>query len=102
MIRKAVLKDVKEIQQLIKLYSNRGEMLPRSLSELYDNIRDFFVAVRNRRVVGICALMSAGRTLQRSGPWQWKKRPAGKESGLNWQRPALKSRRSSGLSGCLP
>ena len=31
-------------------------MLPRSLSELYDNIRDFYVFVRNRRVVGACAL----------------------------------------------
>jgi amino-acid N-acetyltransferase len=56
MIRKAKLRDVKEIQRLIKLYSNRGSILPRSLSELYDHLRDFFVAIRNRRVVGICAL----------------------------------------------
>ena len=56
MIRKAKLRDVKEMQRLIKLYSTRGEMLPRSLSELYDNIRDFFVSVQNRKVVGICAL----------------------------------------------
>ena len=56
MIRKAELKDVKEIQQLIKLYSNRGNILPRSLSELYDHLRDFFVSIQNRKVVGICAL----------------------------------------------
>ena len=56
MIRKAKLKDVKEIQRLIKLYSGRGEILPRSLSELYDDLRDFFVSIRNRKVVGICAL----------------------------------------------
>jgi amino-acid N-acetyltransferase len=56
MIRKAKLRDVQEIQQLIKNYSTRGEMLPRSLSELYDNIRDFYVFVRNRRVLGVCAL----------------------------------------------
>jgi amino-acid N-acetyltransferase len=56
MIRKAKLKDVKEIQRLIKLYSSRGDMLPRSLSELYDHLRDFFVSIRNRKVVGICAL----------------------------------------------
>jgi len=55
MIRKANLKDVKEIQQLIKFYSNRGIILPRSLSELYDSLRDFFVFVQNRKVVGICA-----------------------------------------------
>lgn len=56
MIRKARLRDVKEMQRLIKLYSTRGEMLPRSLSELYDNIRDFFISTQNRNVVGICAL----------------------------------------------
>ena len=56
MIRKAKLKDVKEIQQLIKLYAPRGGILPRSLSELYDYLRDFFVFVRNRKVIGICAL----------------------------------------------
>jgi amino-acid N-acetyltransferase len=56
MIRKAKISDVKDIQRLIKLYSERGEMLPRSLSELFDNIRDFFVFVRDHRVVGICAL----------------------------------------------
>jgi len=56
MIRKAKASDVKEIQQLIKLYSTRGDMLPRSLSELYDHIRDFYVSVRKEEVIGICAL----------------------------------------------
>jgi amino-acid N-acetyltransferase len=54
-IRKALLKDVKEMQELVKVHSGRGEMLPRSLSELYDHIRDFNVAILNRRIVGICA-----------------------------------------------
>ena len=56
MIRKAKLKDVKEIQQLIKLNAPRGGILPRSLSELYDDLRDFYVFIRNRKVIGICAL----------------------------------------------
>ncbi|MDP2968234.1 MAG: GNAT family N-acetyltransferase [Deltaproteobacteria bacterium] len=56
MIRKANLKDVKEIQQLIKQYSSRGEILPRSLMELYDHLRDFYVFLQNRKIVGICAL----------------------------------------------
>jgi amino-acid N-acetyltransferase len=56
MIRKAKLRDMKEIQRLIKLYSTRGDILPRSLSELYDHIRDFFVFIRNRKIEGICAL----------------------------------------------
>jgi amino-acid N-acetyltransferase len=56
MIRKAKLDDVKEIQKLINYYSTRGIILPRSLSELYDHLRDFFVYTRNRKVIGICAL----------------------------------------------
>ena len=56
MIRKAKISDVKEIQQLIKLYSDRGRILPRSLSDLYDHLRDFFVYVRARKVIGVCAL----------------------------------------------
>lgn len=56
MIRKAKLDDVKEIQKLIKQYSTRGGILPRSLSELYDHLRDFFVYTKNRKVIGICAL----------------------------------------------
>jgi amino-acid N-acetyltransferase len=56
MIRKAKIGDVKEIQQLVKLYSTRGNVLPRSLSDLYDHLRDFFVFVRNREVLGVCAL----------------------------------------------
>jgi amino-acid N-acetyltransferase len=56
MIRKAKIDDIKEIQRLIKLYAPRGGILPRSLSELYDHLRDFFVFIRNRKVAGICAL----------------------------------------------
>ena len=56
MIRKARLDDVKEIQKLIKQYATKGGILPRSLSELYDHLRDFFVYTKNRKVIGICAL----------------------------------------------
>ncbi len=56
MIRKAKLDDVKEIQKLIKQYATRGGILPRSLSELYDHLRDFFVYTKSRKVIGICAL----------------------------------------------
>jgi len=56
MIRKARLDDVKEIQKMVNDYSKKGSILPRSLSELYDHLRDFFVYTRNRRIIGICSL----------------------------------------------
>ena len=61
MIRKARLKDVKEIQQLIKRYSTRGEMLPRSLSELYDHLRDFFIVLMALALVGYMLARHAAR-----------------------------------------
>ncbi|MGE4356982.1 MAG: N-acetyltransferase [Candidatus Omnitrophota bacterium] len=56
MIRKAKISEVKDIQRLINLYAERGMMLARSLSELYDNIRDYFVYEEKEKILGTCAL----------------------------------------------
>jgi len=56
MIRKAKIKDIKEIQKLINTFAKRDLMLPRSLNELYENLRDFWIAEENNKVVGCCAL----------------------------------------------
>jgi len=56
MIRKAGIKDIKEIQDIINFYAKKDVMLSRSLNELYENIRDFWVAEENKRVVGCAAL----------------------------------------------
>jgi len=56
MIRKAKISDVKDIQKLLANYANRGEMLSRSLSELYDSLRDFYIFEDEGRLVGTSAL----------------------------------------------
>jgi amino-acid N-acetyltransferase len=56
MIRKARLSDVKEIQRLVNFYADRGEMLPCSLSELYERVRDFYVFEDRGEIVGVSAL----------------------------------------------
>ena len=56
MIRKANVNDVKKIQKLVNYYAKRERMLPRSLNELYENIRDFFVYSEGKNVCGACAL----------------------------------------------
>ncbi|WP_300674190.1 N-acetyltransferase [Desulfoluna sp.] len=43
MIRKATIQDIKQIHSLLSEYGNRGELLSRPLSQLYDHLRDFFV-----------------------------------------------------------
>jgi len=37
------MSDVKAIQNLIAEYARKGDMLPRSLSDIYENLRDYFV-----------------------------------------------------------
>ena len=56
MLRKAKIGDVKQIQALVNNYAQLGLMLPRSLNELYESVRDFYVFEENREVMGVCAL----------------------------------------------
>ena len=59
MIRKAVVEDIKTIHKLLSHYGDKGLLLARPLSELYDHLRDFFVVVtedQEQRIVGTCAL----------------------------------------------
>jgi len=55
-VEKARIKDVVQMHQLINYFADRGEMLPRPLSELYENIRDYFVIRQGERVVACAAL----------------------------------------------
>jgi amino-acid N-acetyltransferase len=55
-IRKATAADVKKIQKLVNYYAKREKMLPRSLNELYENIRDFYVYAEGKNIYGCCAL----------------------------------------------
>jgi amino-acid N-acetyltransferase len=56
MLRKARITDVKEIQKLLSHFANRGDMLSRSLSELYEAIRDFYIVEDSGRLLGVSAL----------------------------------------------
>ena len=55
-IRKAKIFDLKQIQKLINEYARKEQMIPRSLGELYENIRDFIVCEYNGDIRGVCAL----------------------------------------------
>ncbi len=56
MIRKARIGDVKDIQKLLTNFASRGEMLSRSLSELYEALRDFYVFEEDGQLLGASAL----------------------------------------------
>ncbi|MEE9532133.1 MAG: N-acetyltransferase [Syntrophobacteria bacterium] len=57
-IRKAKVDEVREIQKMLTAHAQRGDMLPRSLSELYDNLRDIFVYLDDDKpeIIGTCSM----------------------------------------------
>jgi len=48
--------DVRPIHALLNFFADRRELLPRSLSEIYENLQQFFVAVDRGRVIACVAL----------------------------------------------
>lgn len=55
-VEKAKIGDVPQLHRLIKHFADQGEMLHRPLSEIYENIRDYFVVRRGPEVLGCVAL----------------------------------------------
>ena len=56
MIRRAQIKDIAKIHELINFYAKKDLMLPCSLNQLYENLRNFWVASQGNNLIGCCAL----------------------------------------------
>ncbi|MFN3599270.1 MAG: N-acetyltransferase [Aquificaceae bacterium] len=56
LLRKALLKDVPALYNLINEYAKEGILLPRSLSSLYEDIRDFWICEEDGKILGCAAL----------------------------------------------
>jgi len=59
-IRKAKIADAKKIYSLISFWAKRRRLLERSLDNIYENIRDFWVCQKGREILGVCALHIVG------------------------------------------
>lgn len=55
-VEKARIPDIPQIHKLINDYASKGEMLARPLSELYEDIRNYFV-IKEGEVVVACAAL---------------------------------------------
>ena len=55
-VEKASINDVPQMHKLINSFADNGEMLARSLSEIYENVRDYFIVRDGERVIACAAL----------------------------------------------
>lgn len=55
-VRRARVSDVPRLYELINYYAARGDMLPRTLDQLYNRVRNFHVADADGEVIGCVAL----------------------------------------------
>ncbi len=55
-VEKARIGDVPDMHRLVNSFADNGEMLPRALSEMYENVRDYFVVRSGGKLVGCVAL----------------------------------------------
>jgi amino-acid N-acetyltransferase len=55
-IRKAKISDLAQVHKLVNEFAKLEEMIPRSLNELYETLRDFVICEDDGSVCGVCAL----------------------------------------------
>ena len=99
-IRKAIIGDVNEIHRLLNHYADQGLLLPRSLSELYDHLRDYVVLVsgdHKRLIHGVCGLRICWDDLAEIKSLAVSENHQGKGSGIRLVETCLEESRSLGL-----
>ncbi|MCM8767814.1 MAG: N-acetyltransferase [Candidatus Omnitrophica bacterium] len=62
-IRKSRLEDVPFIRQIVNKFAEEGKMLPLSINQIYERIRDFSIIEKNGKVIGCGALKIIWRDL---------------------------------------
>jgi amino-acid N-acetyltransferase len=55
-VDRARVSDAPSLHQMISHFADKGEILPRALSEIYEDIRDYFVVRKGGQVIGCAAL----------------------------------------------
>ncbi|MBK5100858.1 MAG: N-acetyltransferase [Desulfobacteraceae bacterium] len=99
-IRRAVVEDVKAIHKIINHYADQGLLLPRSLSEFYDHLRDYFVLENDyerHSILGVCGLGICWEDLAEIKSLAVSEDQQGKGFGFQLVEVCLKDARSLGL-----
>jgi amino-acid N-acetyltransferase len=96
--RKAKISDLKQVQKLINEFAKREQMIPRSLNELYETVRDFFVCEADGKICGVCALHVMWEDLAEIRSLAVDSKYQKKGLGRNLVRQCLKEARALGMN----
>ncbi len=97
MIRKARIPDARVIHKLLNAYARDGLMLPRSLSDIYEAIRDFYVFEENGSVLGTVCLHICWEDLAEVRSLAVEESAGGRGVGRQLVRACLEEARQLGL-----
>lgn len=97
MIRKATIKDVKAIHRLLQEFGQKGELLPRPLTRIYDHLRDFWVWEESSQVIGCCALQFCWEDLAEIRSLAVQTDHQGRHIGLKLARTAIEEAKTYGI-----
>jgi amino-acid N-acetyltransferase len=96
-IRKAKISDLKQVQKLINDFAKREQMIPRSLNELYETVRDFVICEGDGQICGVCALHIMWEDLAEIRSLAVDKNYQKMGIGINLVKHCLKEAKSLGL-----
>jgi amino-acid N-acetyltransferase len=97
MIRKARIPDARAIHKLLNTYARDGLMLSRSLSDIYEAIRDFYVFEENGSVLGTVCLHICWEDLAEVRSLAVQEEAGGKGIGRQLVQACLEEARQLGL-----
>ncbi|MEN8257464.1 MAG: N-acetyltransferase [Thermodesulfobacteriota bacterium] len=99
-LRKATMTDVKGIYELLHQFADKGLLLGRSYSSLYDQLRDFQVALSDdgHKLLGVCALHVSWENLAEIRSLAVVEDAQGKGLGSSLVKSCLEEAQSFGIS----
>lgn len=95
-IKKATLKEARAIHSLVNKFAKKEDMLPRSLNEIYENIRDYFICEEEGNVAAVASLHILWNDLAEIRSVAVSKKYRGKNIGKKLIRQCLKEAKNLG------
>jgi len=97
-VEKAKIADAPQMHKLINEFASQEEMLPRALSEIYENIRDYFVVRDDNGVVACGALHVSWADLAEIKSLAVAEHKQGRGIGLSIVNKCIEEARDLGIS----